>query len=82
LTLPENAGSTRVKIESGAASLEIQVPSGVAARIRSSGGLSSFSVDKDRFPRVGDIYQSPDFDVAQNKVELNVQMGVGSVSIK
>ena len=82
LTLPENAGFTQVKIESGAASIDIRVPSGVAARIRSSGGLSSTSVDKERFPRVGDVYLSPDFDSAPNKVELNIQMGVGSVSIK
>jgi hypothetical protein len=82
LTLPGNAGSTTVKIESGAASLDIRVPAGVAAKIRSSGGISSISVDRQRFPKAGDVYLSPDFDFAPNKVEINVQMGVGSVSIK
>ena len=82
LTLPANAGFTQVKVESGAASIDIRIPSGVAARIRSSGGLSSLSVDKERFPRVGNVYLSPDYDAAPNKVELSVQMGVGSLSIR
>jgi hypothetical protein len=82
LTLPGNAGSTRVKIESGAASLDIRVPASVAAKIRSSGGMSSVSVDRERFPKVGDVYLSPDYDSTPNKVEISIQMGVGSVSIK
>jgi hypothetical protein len=82
LVLPENAGSTDVRIESGAASLNIRIPAGVAAQIRSSGGLSSISIDRDRFPKTGSIYRSPDYDSAQNKVDIRIQTGVGSVQIR
>jgi hypothetical protein len=81
VNLPAQAGFTRVMVESGAASVDIRIPQGVAARIRSRGGLSSLSLDRSRFPRTGDTYQSADYDTALNKVDIDVQMGVGSVTI-
>jgi hypothetical protein len=82
LTLPADAGHTPVEVESGAASLRIRVPEGVAARIRVSGALSSTSVDRSRFPRMGGVYQSPDFETAKNRADIRVSGGVGSVSIR
>jgi len=81
LTLPAHAGFTRVKIESGAASVRLSIPQGVAANIRSHGGLSSINVDGTRFPRFGDAYRSADYDSAANKAEIDVEMGVGSVTV-
>jgi hypothetical protein len=81
VVLPASAGFTKVWIESGVASVDIRVPQGVAARIRAQGGLSAVSVDEARFPRQGDLYQSPDFDSATNKVEIGIQSGVGSVKV-
>jgi hypothetical protein len=81
ITLPANAGHTRVSIESGAASVNIAVPDGVAASIRTTGGLSSISVDTNRFHQAGNVYRSPDYDTAANRAEISVDMGVGSVKI-
>lgn len=81
IILPAQAGYTRVDIEAGAAAVDLSVPAGVAARIRSRGGLSSLKLDEARFPRFGDTYQSADYDSAANKVEISVQMGAGSVSV-
>jgi hypothetical protein len=83
IDLPTNAGFTRVRVEAGAASVEINVPSAVAAHIRSKGGLSSLQVDTNRFSSIGsNEYQSPDFATAENKVEMDIEMGVGSVRIR
>ena len=79
---PANAGYTFMKAEIGAASLSIQIPSNVAARIRATGGLASISVDSSRFPKSNGIYQSPDYETAANKVEIRVDAGVGSVNIR
>lgn len=81
LTLPSSAGNTRVRVETGVSSFNIHVPEEVAARIRVRGGLSSLSVDQRRFPKVADGYQSPDYETAQNRADIDVQLGVGSVSI-
>lgn len=82
LKLPTSAGYTQVRVESGVSSVNLHVPESVAARIRSQSGLSSINLDRNRFPKSAGFYQSLDYDQAQNKVEINVQMGVGSVSVK
>jgi hypothetical protein len=82
LTLPSQAGFTRARIESGAASVDIRIPEGVAASIRWRGGLSSLNVDRNRFSRQGDVYQSDDYAEAVNKIDLDIQMGVGSVTVR
>jgi len=81
ITFPSRAGLTRAKIESGAASVRIHIPEEVAARISARGGLSSVSVDRSRFPKSGDVFQSADFEVSENRVEIDIEMGVGSVTI-
>ena len=82
LGLPARAGLTSARVQSGVASVEITVPGGVAARIRASGGLASIDIDETRFPQAGDVYQSPDFDAAANKVDLRIETGVGSVRVR
>ncbi len=82
VTLPAHAGLTTVKIEAGAASVEVKVPGGVAARIQSSGGLAAIDIDTTRFPGSGSHYQSPDFDSATNKADVRIEAGVGSVRVR
>ncbi len=79
--LPRAAGVTTVKAESGAASLTFEIPAGVAARIRNRMALGSTQIDESRFPRVGDIYQSIDYGTADNRVDMDIQGGVGSLKV-
>ena len=82
LMLPSRAIYTRVKVSAGAASIKVRVPSDVAASIRFSGGLASLDVDRQRFPPSGNLYQSSDFDIAKNKVELVFEVGAASVEVR
>ena len=86
LTMPARAGEVHGVIRSGAASVEIHVPENVSARIHMSGGLASHQVDMARFPRLGSDntgdYASPDYEVAANKVDLDIETGLGSVSVR
>ena len=79
--LPRAAGATSVTAQAGAASLTIEVPDGVAARIRSRMALGSHQIDPARFPRVGDVYQSLDYGTAANHVDIDVRAGVGSLRV-
>jgi hypothetical protein len=79
--LPRAAGVTAVRAESGAASLTIEVPMGVAARIKGRMALGSSQVDQARFPKVGDGYESPDYATASNRVDIDISGGVGSVKV-
>jgi hypothetical protein len=79
--LPSNTGFTRVKVEAGAARVDLRVPGGVAARIKASAGLASVTVDQTRFPGFDNRYQSPDYDTATNKVDIEIETGVGAVTV-
>lgn len=81
IRLPASAGNTRVKIESGAATLDIKVPEDVAARIRSSSGLATVTVDQTRFPRTAGGFESPDYLIAQNKIEIELEAGLATIQI-
>lgn len=82
VTLPQAAGRTSASIKAGAAGVEVIVPSGVAARIRAEGGLSGITIDQNRFPRVGNYYQSPDYETAENRVDLHIETGVSGVTVR
>jgi hypothetical protein len=81
IKLPGAAGSTRFKVEAGAASLDITVPQGVAARIEAEAGLASVKVDEGRFPKGNGIYQSPEYESAENKVDIRIETGMASIEI-
>jgi hypothetical protein len=81
IDLPQQAGHTRVTVESGAAAVKMRVPQGVAAFIVVRSTLAGVHVDRTRFPESAAGYRSADFDSAPNKVEIFVETGVGSVDI-
>jgi hypothetical protein len=80
--LPAGAGFTKVKVGAGVATVRLRVPEGVAAKFAFGGGLATANVDTSRFPRVGGVYCSPDYATAANKVDIEVEAGVGSVDLR
>lgn len=84
VSLPAAAGFTRVDAEGGAAAIHFRVPEGVAARIRTYIALGSTDVDAVRFPRnpAGSGWESPDYETAANRIEVEARGGIGSVSIR
>jgi len=82
VVLPEAAGATSVRAEAGAASLILEVPDGVAARIRTRVVLGSVQIDEYRFPPVAGGYESRDYATAANRVDIDVQGGVGSLKVR
>ncbi len=82
INLPANAGQTRVVVQSGAASVDLSVPQGVAGRIRVQSGLAGIQIDPNRFPRSGAGYETPGYESAANRVDISIETGVGSVSVR
>jgi hypothetical protein len=82
VTLPAR-GASHLDLEAGAASVNIRIPDGVAGRVRIKEGLTSLNIDKTRFPQIDSrLYQSANYDTAENRAELNIEAGVGSITIK
>lgn len=82
IRLPRGAGMTSVRTDTGVASLLIEVPQGVAARIRSTMSLGRVEIDQSRFARTAEGWESPGFVNAPNRVELAIGGGMGSVTIR
>lgn len=82
VTLPAAAGETLANVNTGVAAVYLTVPEGVGAHIQADAGLAEVKVDESRFPRQGNGYASPDFENSQNRVEINVRVGVGSVHVR
>ena len=81
ITMPER-GVSLLDIEAGAASVRVVVPPTTAARIRMEESVSSIHVDTDRFPRLSSgIYQSSYYDSATDRTDINIEGGLGSVTV-
>lgn len=78
---PKASGYTRAVVKGGATNIRLETPQGVAARIKSTGALGSLNVDEKRFPRSNGLFVSPDFESAQNKVDVEISAGVSSVTV-
>ena len=83
VVMPAAAGETRAVFDIGAASLDIEIPPGVAAWVRIESALTSVQVDLRRFPRAGEgEYRSDNFDAAANRVDLEINAGASSVRVR
>ena len=82
ITLPSKARYTLLDIDSGAASIDLTVPEGVAGSIKVDAALMKTTIDEKRFPFNGERYVSPDYETAENKVEIKIDSAVGSVRIQ
>ena len=80
VALPDQ-GSYQVVAHGGVGSLTIDVPPGVEARIRLDGGLGSANIAQ-RFERQERYYVSEGYASAQNRVDIHIDGGVGSVTIR
>jgi hypothetical protein len=81
VTLPAR-GVCLFDLDGGATSVNIVVPEATAARIRVD-GVTSMDVDTNRFPRIeADLYQSPDFESATDRAEINISSGLGRITIR
>jgi len=81
VTVPTR-GVSLLDVEAGAASVNIRVPQATAARIRVEENVTSVNVDTSRFPRLDSgFYQSSGYDAAADRAEINIESGLGSVTV-
>jgi hypothetical protein len=82
IKFPENVDFTYARIEAGAASFKLIVPDGVGTRVRTQSGPSAIDADSQRFTRSGKDFVTPDWESAAHRLDIDLSVGVGSVSIQ
>jgi DUF4097 and DUF4098 domain-containing protein YvlB len=82
VVLPDKAAGISVDAKTGAGNVIVHIPEGIAARIHASSGLGKVILPE-RFTNVDkNMYQSPDYDKASDKVEITASSGAGNVIVE
>ena len=80
LTLPRQ-GQVKAQVSGGVGQTIIYIPAGMAARIEVRNGLGNVSVSGD-YTGEGGVYYSAGYSAAENRVDLEVNGGVGNIVIE
>lgn len=80
ITVP-SSGQVRASINGGVGEVDVVIPPGVAARIQAQAGLGGVNVPS-TYQHRDNVYTSPGYDTAQNRVDLTIKGRVGSISIQ
>ncbi len=79
ITLPQN-GRLDAAVDSAIGSVTIYVPKGTALQIKAANGLSTISVPPG-YQKEGKTYTSPGYTSAENRVNLDLNQAIGSMTI-
>jgi hypothetical protein len=81
IRLGDKLNYSAVKIESGVASVTIEIPSSVGCELRIDGALNAKTLEgMDKIN--SSLYRSPGYDKAEKKIEIDFEGGLTSVNIK
>ena len=75
------AGRITARIEGGVGDTILNIPNGMEARVRVTTGIGSVEVGGNTYQRDGDVYTSPNFTTAANRLELEVRGGIGRIRV-
>lgn len=84
LTLPEPSGVVPVRLSGGASKVSIRRPAGVETRLSLKGGAATLTFDDQSFDAVGGKVrlQSPGYDGATDRYEIEVSGGASETSVR
>lgn len=74
-------GSYAADIDGGLGQIVVYLPDDVGIRLSVDIGIGSINVPKD-FRREGGAYVSPDYDNAEEHIEVDVKLGIGSIEVR
>jgi hypothetical protein len=74
--------TVNVKIDAGASKLDIVVPEGTGVRIKVDGVLNKAGMNDLDLQQQGGYYVSPNYAESENKINMDINMGVGKLDIR
>jgi len=82
LVLPHPTGDVSVRVDGGASSLVVEIPSDVEARVTITGGLVSSSTTNPRTTKSGSAIETTGYAAAKDRVTVTVTGGATSVAVR
>jgi hypothetical protein len=80
ITLPAK-GRFQVSVDAGVGSVIVRIPEGLAARIRVDSGLGAVDTPGD-YRQNDKVYTSPNYDTANNRVDIDINGGIGKITVE
>ncbi len=80
VSLP-NEGEIQLRVDGGVGEIVIHVAEGMAVKARVDRGIAGLSVPSN-YSQSNDTYISPGYASAMNRVELNLDLGIGNIAIR
>jgi hypothetical protein len=80
ITLPAT-GRFSASVNGGVGEVVVRVPAGMAVRVQIDAGLGDTQVPSG-YTRQGDWYVSPGYDTAANRIDLDINGGIGRVAVE
>lgn len=80
VTLPRQ-GRLTASVQAGVGEVQVKIPAGMAARIQTNGGLGKTDV-QGNYRQQNNDYVSPNYENAENRVDLKIDGGVGRVLVQ
>lgn len=74
-------GRAAVKADMAVGNVVVEVPRGVEVRVRSGAALAGRSFPSG-WARSGDVYTSPGYATADNRVELEINVAIGNLTVR
>ncbi|MFW6184610.1 MAG: hypothetical protein ACOC8X_12495 [Chloroflexota bacterium] len=74
-------GRLEASVNGGIGELIVEIPDGIPSRIDVDTGLGDADIRGD-FERDGDIYVSPGYDDALDRIDLEIEAGIGEVTVR
>jgi DUF4097 and DUF4098 domain-containing protein YvlB len=74
--------NSKLVLKSGVSNIKIEIPQDTGIKVNLDGGLNSTNFDEAGWVKDGDSYYSPGYNSKTNKMEADVEMGLGNLSIK
>lgn len=81
LTLGSGYPATYVKMDAGASSIDVNVPAESGVKVKLDGALNGTNLGELGWSKQGDWYVSPNYDSASSKIDMDIDMGVGSFKV-
>jgi hypothetical protein len=82
LMLPTPHGDIPVRIQAGAASIDIELPAGVEMRLTTRGGALSVQSSNPRLPVVGGAGETSGYAAAKDRVTVTFEGGAATVTVR
>ncbi|MCX7839764.1 MAG: DUF5668 domain-containing protein [Anaerolineae bacterium] len=75
-------GNVLMRLDGGVGNLHVTIPEGVAARIQVDRGIGTVRVNEARFPKMGNVYQSANWERAESQITIQIAGGIGTIEVR